>query len=111
MADTLFDRNTYVTFDSNGNDPLSDKLLGKLSSVPYVNTHFIQKCDEFRPDKLAAKLFGDSRLYWVILEYNRLSSFTDLIAGESILVPDQTALNSLLLASNTKVSTKTLYIK
>jgi hypothetical protein len=67
--------------------------------------------DEFRPDKLAAKIFGDSELYWVILEYNKLSSFADIIPGLSLRIPNPNQLTNLLLTANTQVTTKTLYIK
>jgi nucleoid-associated protein YgaU len=111
MSDNLYNRNSFITSDVNGNDPLTDKLIGKLQGLSYSQTHIVQKMDEFRPDKLAAKIFGDSELYWVILEYNKLSSFADIIPGLSLRIPNPNQLTNLLLTANTQVTTKTLYIK
>jgi hypothetical protein len=111
-GDTLYDRNSYLTFNStSGNDPLTDKLSGQFSRIGYSQVYRVNKLDEFRPDKLAAKIFGDSNLYWVILEYNNLTSFSDLETGLEIKIPDTAALNSLLLSGNKQVTINTIYIK
>jgi hypothetical protein len=111
MSETIYNRNSFINFDANGNDPLSDKLLCKLQALSTRNTHIVQKMDEYRPDKLAAKLFGDSQLYWVILEFNKLLSFSEITSGRTLKIPDMNELNNLLLISNTQVFTKNIYIK
>ena len=108
----LNDRNTYIAFDAlSGNDPLSDKLNGKLATIPKSATYMIQKQNEFRSDKIATKFLGDAALYWVILEYNNLSSNYDLVSGLLLNIPDARYLNSLMLGSTKTIKTSTIYIK
>jgi nucleoid-associated protein YgaU len=111
MSDTLYNRNSFITSDANGNDPLTDKLISKIQGISYTRTFVVQKMDEFRPDKIAAKIFGDSELYWLILEYNKLSSFAEIVPGLELKIPSFNELNNLLLTANTQVTNKTLYIK
>jgi hypothetical protein len=107
-----YDRNSYITFNSTtGNDPLTDKLIGKLHNVPYSDIYVIQKSNEFRPDKIAAKFLANSNLFWVILEYNKLTANTDLRAGLSIKIPAIQYLNELLNTTGKTVSTNTIYLR
>lgn len=106
-------RNTYITFTSGfGNDPLTDKLIGYIPKLTSVETYRIPSYNEFRPDKIAAKFFGDSNLYWVVLEYNKLASAYELFAGRTIKIPSPQGLSQLLVSVNTDVSTiRTYFIK
>ena len=112
MSD-IKDRNSYITWIPNfGNDPLTDKLANKLTSLPTKQTYVVPKRNEFRPDKIAALFFSDSSYYWVILEYNKLGSVYDLLAGKTISIPDQNYLSQLLVSVNTVSSSQvSIYIK
>jgi len=113
MAGAINDRNTYLNQISNfGNDPLTDKLIGKLVNLPAQQSYRIQKRNEFRPDKIAAKFLLDSAYYWVILEYNRLASAYDLLAGTIINIPDPNYLSQLLVSvNNSQATTSSIFIK
>ena len=104
----LNDRNTYISRTlEKGNDPLTDKLGGGLKNVPSVSTFTVQKCDEFRSDKIAAKMFGDSQLYWVVLEYNGLLSNYQLFVGTVLRVPNINYINNLFVSSTSTTNTTT----
>jgi nucleoid-associated protein YgaU len=111
MSEEIYNRNSYIQFDANGNDPLSDKLINKFKSIPYSTTYLIQSQNEFRADKISALFYGDSNLYWVILEYNNLTSNNQLVSGKTINIPDIRFLNNLFMSSNKIVQTKNIYIK
>jgi len=47
----------------------------------------VEAKDEYRPDLLAYKFYGDPRLAWVILDANDLRDIFELKAGMVIVVP------------------------
>jgi hypothetical protein len=105
MANTtpanMYDRNSYIDFTAaNGNDPLSDKLINKVRLLPIAEKYLIQIQNQFRSDKIAAKFYADSSLYWIILEYNKLMSNSELTAGKTISI-----------TTNKVITTKTIFIK
>jgi hypothetical protein len=109
ITSTLHDRNTYLIYNK-GNDPLSDKLIDKLTKLPMFTTYVVPNYNAYRPDKVSAIFFGTSELYWVVLDYNKLLSPMDLVGGTTIKIPVLRDLNALLTDSTTTVSTKTLFL-
>ena len=51
-------------------------------------TYTIEELYEGRPDLLAAVMYGDSRLWWVILQYNAiLDPITEFVQGRELVLP------------------------
>lgn len=64
--------------------------LNNLSSVTYEIE--ISKKYDRRPDLMANDLYDDSRLWWVLVHYNRdilKDPINDFRAGTSIVVPEK----------------------
>lgn len=60
---------------------------------------FIENKYNRRPDLLAFDLFGDSRLWWVIVHYNRdklKDPINDLVPGLEIVVPKKYSTTGVL---------------
>ena len=109
---SIYDRHSYITRDSLGNDPLTDKLAEVLRVVPYSTMYTVPAHNEFRSDKISTRLFGTPDLYWAILTYNNLVSNMELLTGTVLKVPDINILNSTLIQlSQGKRLSKQIYLK
>lgn len=53
--------------------------------------HTVTVNEEFRPDLIANKYYGDARLYWVILGANNLREKSQLTQGLLIRIPSKVA--------------------
>lgn len=62
-----------------------------------------------RPDLIAVTVYGDSRLMWVVLQFNKIIDFTtELAAGTVLVLPTAERLQSLIGAKfSTAESTRT----
>lgn len=108
----VYDRYSYFSSDGSGNDPLTSKLLGKLPSIPIVAYHTVNAAEECRADNLALKLLGSASLWWILLEYNSLTSVNDLRAGLVLKIPDRKSLTDVLVRSKgVKQSNRTILVK
>ncbi len=62
------------------------------------STYVIEDIYEFRPDKLAAVMYGDSRLWWLILQINGILDIpTEFVEGRSIVIPNKERVFSEIL--------------
>lgn len=93
--------NTYKgRYDAKIRLRLNDKKLvvRNLKESDLVSTqtdrdiiHTVTIDEEFRPDLIANKYYGDARLYWVILGANNLREKSQLTQGLLIRIPSKTA--------------------
>lgn len=69
-----------------------------LTDMSYI----IEQIYEGRPDKLAYVTYGDSSLWWILLQYNNILDLTEeFIAGREILVPTRERVLSEFLSGAT----------
>lgn len=60
-----------------------DLVLDSDESTVYVVT----AADEYRPDLIAHKVYGDATYYWAILAANNLGSALDVSIGTTLVIP------------------------
>lgn len=80
--------NTFTTRD----DKKFLVLRKKLKLEPGDNDIFVKITSEFinRPDKVAFTAYGDTKLWWVIYEFNNISDpFFDLKLEQIIRLPSK----------------------
>lgn len=62
----------------------------------------LEKIYEGRPDKLAYVVYGDTTLWWVIVQYNNILDFAEeFIEGKELLIPTKERVQSEFLSSAT----------
>lgn len=95
-----FDMSKFMEYTDNY-DPLTSRFLNRLLELP-VRGQTLVEGEESRPDQLAAKIFGDSQYWWVVLFYNKKQNSDNLVAGEVINFPSLQELEELLFSLKAK---------
>ena len=58
----------------------------------------IEEMFEGRPEKLAAIIYGDSRLWWLICQYNAIIDIqSEFVVGKQLKLPTRERVNSVFL--------------
>ena len=79
-------------------DIIPSYFLQKLRELPPKVYLTITPDIEYRPDLLSYQLYGDVQYWWLLLFYNDLISFEDLVAGLEIKYFNLVDLESLYLS-------------
>lgn len=95
---------TYNNTSPYFNTPQNNVFLEKLEIRPVPSEkddiiYTIDKIYEGRPDLLAHDVYGDSRLWWVIVQRNIdtiIDPINDFAAGTKIFMPKGSKVKSLL---------------
>ncbi len=63
-------------------------------------TYILEKIYEGRPDKLASVLYGDSSLWWLILQYNNILDLNEeFVEGTELTIPTKDRVTKEFLVS------------
>lgn len=76
-----------VVVDNLGIDCLADYRQYKIRDVKAYSLFVITDAYTKRPDLLAFDLYGDQNLWWTIMVYNGLVSYSDFRTGVLIKIP------------------------
>lgn len=87
LLDSKYDRFFSVTADEYGIDPLKDKVLPKLLNIGSYTTHIVTQEERGAPDLIARRKYGNEKLWWIILGYNGISSYKDIVEGLQLRIP------------------------
>jgi len=79
-------------------DVIPSYFLQRLRNLPVKGYLTITPDLEFRPDLLSYNLYGETQYWWLLLFYNDLISFEDLVSGLEIKYFDLVDLESLYLS-------------
>lgn len=99
-----FDASRFFEFvpDDEAYDPLTSLFAALLPRLPVRRDNFgsrrtVTVRKTARPDLAALDALGSEQYWWILLEYNGKKSFSDVRAGEILLVPDPAELNDMAL--------------
>lgn len=84
--DKRYDLGKFMNYDEDGFDPLNSYMLEKISGIK-SGGQFTVTSEEGRPDIISNKIYGDTQYWWVILLYNAITSFDDLVNGMELKYP------------------------
>jgi hypothetical protein len=100
-----FDMSRFIRWDGQAGvyDPSDALFLDMLGALPEEGAVKVGQSIP-RPDQLSAEIYGDTGYWWIILSYNRLTSFLDLKPGTLIRYPSIRSLENLLYSINNKQS-------
>ena len=80
----LVNKDTVIRFirqsDLNAGDPTGNSI------------HIIEQGEQYRPDVVAQKMYGNARLAWVLLTANNMKSVFEFTVTKEIIVPEITQL-------------------
>lgn len=70
----------------------------KILSDPSDKKYTLEKKYENRPDLLAFALYDDSKLWWIIFQYNKiLDPVTEFVEGKELILPTKERVYSEIL--------------
>lgn len=77
----IFDQGAQVT------ESISSFLQHELMSLPVAGTYLISRGEEFRPDLIAYRIYGESSYWWLLMKYNRLTHIRQVVNGLKLIYP------------------------
>jgi hypothetical protein len=88
-ADSRYINSTILYYSANKR-VITFETYKKQKTEAGPNDRFlvITKSSEYRPDKIAHKAYGNSSLWWKIMEANGIMDIMDFSAGRNIVIPD-----------------------
>lgn len=88
--DSKYLRAFSIISDEHGEDPLLDRVLNKIDTIVTYTAHKVSQEERGAPDLIASNLYGEGRenLYWIILAFNGIYSYKDIVEGMDLKIPD-----------------------
>lgn len=96
QLDSKYDRWFSVTADQYGIDPLRDKVIPLLTQITTYTPHVVSQSERGAPDLIAYRRYGTEKLWWIILAYNGIASYKDVIEGVTLKIPTLNSVISVL---------------
>ena len=87
LLDSKYDRFFATVADEYGIDPLKDKVLPKLLGINAYKPHTVTQDQRGAPDLIAMKFYGTEKLWWIIMAYNGIASYKDIVEGLELKIP------------------------
>lgn len=88
-----------VEVDRQGIDPLKDKLIPLITQIQKYTTHSITQDERASPDLISLREYGTDELWWMIMAYNGVGSYRELVEGRSLKVPDFASIVSIVTSN------------
>lgn len=99
-----------VTIDKYGIDALRDRALPLILAIPTYKNFEIKQHYRGRPDLIANDTYGNVNLWWVIMAYNGICSFREIVEGNGLKIPTSTLVSRILSDVASRQSSKTVRI-
>jgi hypothetical protein len=96
-----------IIADEYGVDPLKDKLAPGIAAIDNFEYYTIDYSERGSPDAIAYKFYRTHDLWWVIMEYNGLHSYKQIVEGITIKIP---AIADVILIAGFQ-SNRDVYVK
>lgn len=90
---TKFESNVYDVTQSYFHQQIPNMLLGG---------YYVINGEEFRPDLLSYRIYGDTQYWWILMIYNNLLSNEDFISGMTIKYPLKSSLEDIYFSLKAK---------
>ena len=73
-------------------DVFTSRLLNVIYKLPKAGERTVKLDEGKRLDLISYRLYNTTSLWWILAEYNRISDFRDVEAGQVMLLPDISSL-------------------
>ena len=84
--DDRYDFAKFLDYQDQELDPLTSKFLSELRKLPVQNSMAVGAFEN-RIDLIANRIYGETQLWWVLMEYNGLLDPEDIPANTMIAYP------------------------
>lgn len=99
-----FDLAKFMDFSNDSFDPLTSYFLYQLKNLPSRGNRTIT-IEEFNPEFLSFRIYGDPQYDWILMEFNNLTSIFELVNGMEINYPSVSELEELYYNLESKQQT------
>ena len=107
-----FFRVIAVTTDSQGIDPLKDKIALKLLDIQTYTYHTVNQAERGAPDLISFEEYGKEDYWWHIMAYNGIYRFNQVVEGLVLKIPQLASIvqitNDALSGSSSSTATVTI---
>jgi len=106
QLDDKFDRFFSTVADEHGIDALKDRVLPKLLQITSYTNHEVSQDERGAPDLIAKRKYGKEKLWWIIMGYNGIASYRDIVEGTKLKIPSLTSIAAVITenaVSNSRV--------
>ena len=84
-----------VVSDAYGIDPLLDTLVPLILNITVYTQHIVTQDERGAPDLISLREYGTDELWWMMLTYNGICSYTEVVEGVVLKIPDFPSLIAL----------------
>lgn len=80
-----FDMARFMEYTDNY-DPLTSSMFDRITSLPQSGEYVVQG-EDGRPDLLSQAIYSDPQYWWILLMYNRIIDYRNVVTGQAIRFP------------------------
>lgn len=91
-----YSRGFSVKVDSLGVDPLLDTLVPRIQAITGYDIHMVTQSERGAPDLISHNVYGSDEFWWMILAYNGIGLYTDIVEGMTLKIPNLGSLVSIV---------------
>lgn len=81
-----YDLAKFFEYNIDNYDPLNSFLVKQLNNLSTFG-QYIVTVEEFRPDLISYKIYNTTQYWWLLMFYNNILSYTDVVSGVVIIYP------------------------
>lgn len=81
-----FDLSKFMLYDEDVYEVVTSNALATIPQLP-VGGQFTVNGMERRPDLVSYEIYGSTQYYWVIMVYNGLQSFNEIVHAQELRYP------------------------
>jgi len=108
--DSKFKRVFSIGVDEYGIDPLLDKTLPLIAKIQTYKNHVVTDEEAGAPDLISMREYQTEDLWWVIMAYNGIFAYNDIVKGVNLKIPLITDITSIITAAAIRPNTTTRVI-
>lgn len=90
-----FDIGKIMEFKEGFYDILTSTFVEKLRNLPIAGSYRVTT-ERFRPDLISYRIYGSEQYKIMLLLYNNMSSYMDIVPGITLLYPSIRSMESIL---------------
>lgn len=94
-AEPVFDLGKIIEFNEGFYDILTSVFVEKLLQLPVTGTYTVTT-ERFRPDLISYNIYGSEQYKLMLMLYNNLSAYTDLVPGVTLSYPALSSMEAIL---------------
>lgn len=94
-ADLVFDIGKIMEFNEGFYDILTSLFVDKLEKLPVAGTYQVTT-ERFRPDLIAYRIYGAEQFKIILMMYNDLTSYLQIVPGLTLIYPSLRSVEELL---------------